>query len=171
MKKLFTMLLLAFFTTSFYAPQVMAATQVKVSRGTRVLVQIDKTYSGKKLKMGDEINATLVNDVIVSGKKVLAAGQDVYLLVDDAEPAHCWGRGGEIRISKAYTYGQNEKYMFSLSENVEGKDKAWVIPVSCVGFFLLPLLLVGFVKGGQAVIPANKIYEIRFDNEYVMPNL
>lgn len=171
MKKLLTLLLLTFFATTFYAPQVMAATLVKVPRGTRVLVQIDKQYTGKKLKMGDEIKAELVNDVVVNGKTVLAAGQEVYLLVDDAEPAHCWGRGGKIAISKAYTYGENERYMFDIRDEINGKDKAWVIPVSCVALILWPLLLCGFVKGKQAVIPANKIYEIRFDNAYTMPAL
>ncbi len=169
MKKLFTTLLLAFFVTTFYAPQVMAATEVKVPRGTRVIVQVKQNYTGKKLKAGDDIMAELVNDVVVNGKTVLAAGENVYLMIDEAEAAHCWGRGGQITISKAYIYGQNERYVFSLNENVSGKDKAWVVPVSCVGLFLWPLLLVGFVKGKQAEIPANKIYEIRFDNAYNMP--
>lgn len=171
MKKLFTLLLLTFFTTTFYTPQVMAATQVKVPRGTRVLVQVKQTISGKKLKSGDDVEAQLVNDVVVGGKTILTAGENVYLYVNEAEPARCWGRGGQIVISKAYIYGEKEQYVFSINENVSGKDKSWVVPVSCVGLFLWPLLLVGFVKGKQAEIPANKIYEIRFDNAYNMPSL
>ena len=149
-------LLIAFISVQ----QVVFANEIP--KGTKALVQLDNSYKGKQLNIGDKLDCRLINDVKVNGRTIIPSGSRAYLFVKDAESSHFAGGGGTIIIENGAVYTKDKRYMFNFSETVKGKDKEWVKVTLCTGIILWPLLLAGFVKGGQAKIPANKIYEVEF---------
>ena len=156
-KKIISLCLLIAFIS---VQQVVFANEIP--KGTKALVQLENSYKGKQLNIGDRLDCRLINDVKVNGKTIIHSGSKVDLFIKDAESSHFAGGGGLIIIENGVVYAQDKRYMFDISETVNGKDKEWVKVTVCTGIILWPLLLFAFVKGSQAKIPANKIYEVEF---------
>ena len=106
------------------------------------------------------IQATIKEDVIYKGVKIFQEGDKAILTVQDYEKAGFWGNGGELLVSNGYVYdtkGNKRKIMYS--KKIEGKDKNWVKATCAAGIILWPLLLFGFVKGGEAkLMPKDEIF-------------
>lgn len=160
-KRFSTLLVLTLFSSTLSCQQAVFANDIP--KGTKALVQIEQKYTGKKLKAGNEIEGRLVNDVNVNGKTLIKAGSDTYLFVKDASSSRLAGNGGIIQIENGYiVYGDN-RYMIDYTETINGKEKEWVKVTTSAGIILFPLLLAGFIKGGQAEIPVNKVFEVEFN--------
>ena len=106
------------------------------------------------------IQATIKEDVIYKGVKIFQEGDKAILTVQDYEKAGFWGNGGELLVSNGYAYdtkGNKRKIMYS--KKIEGEAKNWVKGTCAAGLFLWPLLLFGFVKGGEAkLMPKDEIF-------------
>lgn len=169
-KRFSTLLVLTLFSSTLACRQAVFANDIP--KGTKALIQVDNTYIGKKLKYDSRINATLVNDIKVNGKTIIKAGEPAFLNVADAESSHFAGNPGIIKLENGKVISNNIRYMFNFNETIYGKDKEWVRITTTSGVFLFPLFLFGLVKGGQAEIPANKVYEVEFSGySYSMKNL
>ena len=60
-------------------------------------------------------------------------------------------------VKKYDTKGNKRKISFT--KQIEGHDKNWVKGTCAAGIILWPLLLFGFVKGGEAkLMPKDEIY-------------
>ena len=106
------------------------------------------------------IQASIKEDVIYKGVKIFQEGDKAILTVQDYEKAGFLGNGGELLVSNGYAYdtkGNKRKIMYS--KKIEGKDKNWVKVACATGLLLWPLLLFGFVKGGEAkLMPKDEIF-------------
>lgn len=80
------------------APSLQAET-VSIPKGTPVIVKLLETVSSGTQKQGDAISLAVVSDVIVDGKKVIAAGTPVKGKVESAAKRFIAGIGGQIEIS------------------------------------------------------------------------
>ena len=78
----------------------------------------------------------------------------------DFEKAGAWGVGGKLLVANGYAYDtKGNKRKISFTKQIEGHDKNWVKGTCAAGIILLPLLLFGFVKGGEAkLMPKDEIY-------------
>lgn len=169
-KKIISLSLLGAFISMFCSQQFVIASEIP--KGTKALVQIDNSYTGKKLKREIQINATLVNDIKVNGKTIIEAGSPAYINIANAESSHFAGNPGIIELDNGEVLSNDTRYMFELHETIKGKDKEWARITTAAGVFLFPLFLCGLVKGGQAQIPLNKVYEVEFSGySYSMKNL
>lgn len=160
--KLIVLSILTLFLVTF-AGKSLAVVDVNIPKGTRALVQIDENYVGKNLKIGDRIEATLLNDVKVEDKTILMSGSGAYIMVANAEASHFAGNGGVIKLENGAVYYKNRKHMFDFNCTIVGKEKEWVKVTTSAGIVFFPLLFFGLVKGGEAKIPVNKVYEIEFN--------
>lgn len=169
-KKLTSLFILTVFSSTLLGSEVVLAGEIP--KGTKALIQIEQEYIGKNLKAGEEIQGRLVNDVKVNGRTIVKAGTPSYFVVKEAESSRFAGNGGIIQLENGSVYTNNSRYLFDFKETITGKEKEWVKVTMSTGVILFPLLLAGLVKGGQAEIPANKIYEIEFNGySYELKNL
>jgi len=86
-------------TIIFQTGLPLSAQAVTIPQGTPVIVKLKDTVSSATHKQGDLIALTVVSDVMVEGKKVIAAGTAVKGTVESAAKRFIAGIGGQIEIS------------------------------------------------------------------------
>lgn len=129
-----------------------------VPDGTDVFIVPDNGVNSKNI-VSSTIKATIKEDVLVNNEIVFRAGDKATFTIQDYEKAGAWGNGGEITIGNGYATDVNgSKRKILISQKIEGKDKTCVKGTCACGLILWPLLLFGFVHGGEAKI--NSGYEI-----------
>ena len=130
-----------------------------VKDGVDITIMLNTVTTTKDIR-DYNIQATIKEDVIYKGVKIFQEGDKAILTVQDYEKAGFWGNGGELLVSNGYAYdtkGNKRKIMYS--KKIEGKDKNWVKGTCAAGLILWPLLLFGFVKGGEAkLMPKDEIF-------------
>lgn len=155
MKKLFTTLLLI----AFCSVTVIPANAVTVNAGRKIpIVYNGEKVTGKTLESGDKIYAEVQADIKVNNVLVFKQGAEVTLNVADAKKARCWGNPGELMlvngtVQDAKGISRPVEYTYKIT----GEEKTWPKVMGAVSiFFLFPLALFGFVKGGQATLLPGK---------------
>lgn len=154
MKRFFTLLcLLCFFAA------VTPVHALTVKDGVEIVVVPNEVVTTKDLR-DYNIRATIQGDVVYKGVKIFKDGDKAILTVQDFEKASYWGNGGEMLVSNGYAFDtKGNKRKISFSKKIEGKEKGWVKGVCAAGLLLWPLLLFGFVKGGDAkLMPKDEIW-------------
>ena len=77
----------------------LRAEKVSIPQGTPVIIKLMEAVSSGTHKKGDAVSFTVVTDVLVNGKKVIAAGTPVKGIVESAAKRFIAGIGGQIQIS------------------------------------------------------------------------
>ena len=151
MKKILVLFCLVAFC-NLYSPLVANALQVPAD--TEITLT---SVNGVTSKNPDNvIQMQITEDVIINGVKVFAADGKATLNIVDYESAGFFGNGGEMTIGNGYVYDtKGVKHKIVLTKKFEGKDKTWVKVTTAAGLILWPLLLFGFVKGGEAKLTPN----------------
>lgn len=173
MKKIFVwVLLIAFF--NMYNPTL--AKVIEVKSGMRVPVTVKSEFTSKNVEAGQKIEAIVEDDVLVNNVAVFKRGAPATINISDVKKAKFVGIPGEIYIVNGEAIDANgNRHLIEYSQKIIGEEKNW--PKVCVGcglfIILAPLVLFGFVKGGQAKISPSKEIEtsLRSDFNFVTEKL
>lgn len=148
MKKLISLFLCFVFLS------VQTCFAIENEQQKEILVRVCETHTSESITTADTVIAELVSDFYLKNGSHFKKGTIIDLLPKEVKKRGFCGRGGYIDIRKGLIKDTNNKeYTVSLRQKIQGDDKDWVI--ACMGFFtatilLIPLDLIGFVKGGSA---------------------
>ena len=166
MKKIGSLVCLFAFVNAF----VPAYTATKVPAGTTIPISINQKITSKSVASGASINAKIEEDVMVNNELVFKKGDRASINVMSAYKAGFIGKPGELVLYGGKVYDVNGKpHSHEFSRQITGTEKTW--PKVCLGvsiFFLWPLALFGFVKGGQAEINPLPPIEVVIPNEFTL---
>ena len=165
MKKIIALFLCLSFTV-LMPLQTLAISQIEA--GAKIpLIYVGEKTSSKNLRSGDRVQAEVLNDVIVNNRVVFRQGAPATLNVADARKARFWGNPGEMLLINGSVQDVTGKYRsVEFTYRITGEEKTWPKVMGCISiFFLFPLALCGFVKGGQAeLLPQKVIYTTLLSN-------
>ncbi len=164
MKKiLLTLLVLVFLSAQFcYSAQI--------AKDTEILVRINERHTSESLLAKDCIKAVTVSDFKINNKTIFSKGTEVLFFPDKVKKRGFAGKGGYIEIRSGIIKDKSgSEYRLSTKQKIQGDDRDWVI--ACMGLFtatiiLIPLDVIGFVKGKSAVIEEGKILQCYFAESY-----
>jgi hypothetical protein len=166
MKKIVSMICLIAFINAF----IPAFAATKVPAGTTIPISINQKITSKSVASGASIKAKIEEDVMVNNELVFKKGDSASINVMSAEKAGFIGKPGELVLYGGKVYDVNGKpHSHEFSRQINGTEKTW--PKVCLGvsiFFLWPLALFGFVKGGQAEINPLPPIEVVIPNEFTL---
>ena len=142
---------------------------VRVPAGTSIPITIEHEVTSKTVASGGAIDAIIAEDVIINNNVVFKKGDGASITVLSANKAGFIGKPGEIALygGKVYDAKGNE-HKFDFNRQIVGDEKTW--PKACLGvsiFFLWPLALCAFVKGGQAKLNPLPPIETRLSTEFM----
>ena len=166
MKKIFVWFLLIAFV-NMYSP-VLAKT-IAVKEGIRIPITVQSEYTSKNVAAGQKINAVIDEDVIINDVTIFKRGDNAILNISDAKKAGFIGIPGMVEVvNGSVTDIRGDKHSIDFNQKIVEEEKTW--PKVCVGcgmfIILAPLVLFGFVKGGQAKISPSKIIEVSTRNDF-----
>lgn len=143
--------LVAFMFTVVFPAQSIAQDKVRISAGTVVTLKTNTTLSPKSLNVGDVVELTVVNDVVVDGHTVIAAGAKARGEITNAKERGMIGIPAELALSvKTVEAVDGSTISLYGAKVVEGKDKM----LMSIGLALICCILFALMKGGEAQIPA-----------------
>lgn len=153
MKKIVTFLLLiAFLNTQ--AICFAADNSVKVNGGINIPVVVTYLKTSKNTVAGEKINASVEEDIKINEVVVFKKGDKVTLNVADVKKSGFVGNPGEMLIVNGKIFDTNgDEHNIEYYHKITGEEKTY--PKVLLGvslFFLWPLALFGFVKGGDAKV-------------------
>jgi len=123
------------------------AAVVSVPLGTRVLLRLEETVSPETKNVGDSVSLSVVSDVVVEGKVVIASGALATGEVTVSRKSGVLGRPAEIGFQvTSVTAVDGKSVPLRATRKAEGKSKvteAVVITIICCVLGLL-------MKGGVA---------------------
>lgn len=165
MKKIVSLVLL-FAIISFYNPVI--AKVIEVKEGTRIPITVLNESTSKTVQAGQQINAIIDEDVIINHVTVFKKGDNAMVKVSDVKKAGFIGNAGEIQLINGEVVDAiGNKHSIEYNQKIIGEEKTY--PKVLLGasiFFLFPLALFGFVKGGQATISPNKVIDVSVRNSF-----
>jgi hypothetical protein len=139
-------------------------TEVKVSDGTEVEVELQQTVSGQELKVGDVVDFSVVHPVQVNGYTIINKGAPARARITTAKKAGYWGKAGKLEwaMQDVETVDGN-RMPVRFTRRTVGDSKGGTVAVAAVAttVFLGPLgLLWGLKKGKPAIIAAGNRYPV-----------
>jgi len=143
------------------------AAKVFVPANTSIRISPIDTVTSKD-KNVDNIDATIMEDIVINNTVVFRAGDKANLHIGEIEKAHCWGNPGKLVISNGYAYDvKGIKHKILLSKNYYGEERTWPKTLGVISIFMLwPLALFGFVHGGQATVSASSEIETTLSSQF-----
>lgn len=168
MKKGLCLLLLLSFINLITLP---AQSACYVSAGKKIpLVYVGEKLTGKDLASGDKINVEVQSDVKVNNVIVFKQGGEGFLNVADTRKARFWGNPGEMLLINGTVQDiKGNPHPVEFTYKITGEEKTWPKVMGAISiFFLFPLALFGFVKGGQAELLPNKTINVTLLNDFTL---
>lgn len=142
---------------------------VKVPAGTSIPITVEHNVTSKTVASGGAIDAVIAEDVIINNNIVFKKGDNASITVLSAKKAGFIGKPGEMSLYGGKVYdAKGIEHKIDLNRQIEGDEKTW--PKVCLGvsiFFLWPLALCGFVKGGQAKLNPLPPIDARLSTEFM----
>ena len=147
--------------------------RVKLPQGTPLDIEMAYTISSQEVRAGELISFRVVNPVLVDGVIVIAVGATATGRVVKASRGGHWGRAGRIAwtMQDVTAVDGTRIPLGSSTGRVVGDSKgAKVATQTILMGALLPLiapvaLLHGFKRGGNAMIPAGKRFEVSVSSD------
>lgn len=165
MKKIVSLFLLcAFF--NMYTP-VLAKT-IEVKAGVRVPITVTSEITSKNVEAGQKINAVIDEDVKIKNVVVFKKGSNATLNISDVKKAGFIGNAGEMYLVNGEVVdASGNKRPIEYNQKIVGEEKTYpkVLLTTSI-FFLFPLALFGFVKGGQAKLSPGKVIDVSIRNDF-----
>ena len=159
-----SVLLIAF--CNLFTP-VLAAS-VTVPAGTRVPIALLEQVTSKSVDAGEKIEAYVVEDYRYNNVLIFEKGARAYFNVSDVKKAGFFGNSGNIFLINGAVYDKNGKERgIDFSRKFVGDERTWPKVLVGVGIFIWPLLLFGFVKGGQAKVNTGHVFDVSLRNDFV----
>ena len=142
-----------------------------VSAGRKIpLIYTGEKVSSKNLASGDKISVEVQSDVKVNNTIIFKQGGEGVLNVADACKARFWGNPGEMLLINGTVQDvKGNPHPVEFTYKITGQEKTWPKVMGVVSiFFLFPLALFGFVKGGQAELLPNKTINVTLLNDFTL---
>jgi len=137
--------------TFLFAKNCLAQTGTQIPSGTVVIVKTNTTLTPEQLNIGDTVDLSVVNDVVIDGKVVIAAGAAARGEIVSAKKRNFIGIAGKIgMVLQSAQAVDGSSVQIRGSKIVEGEDKM----VMSIGLSLICCILFALIKGGEAVVPA-----------------
>lgn len=169
MKKILTLFVLTIFAFQFTGLSCYAKSTT-VKSGTNISIASKEAHSSKTLAPGSKIECVIMEDVIADNQTIFKKGGRATLNVVNSKKAGFVGIPGEITVAGGEVFDtQNKGHLVNINQVITGEEKTW--PKVCLGcgifIILAPLMLFGFVKGGQAEILPNESRQAILNQEFV----
>jgi len=166
MKKFIISLICLGFVGAF--PAAATAETVKVNSGLKIPLRVEQKQSSKNLTAGSKISLEVANDVYQDNVLVFKKGDKAYLNIAEVKKAGFLGHAGEFSVNDGEVYDVNGSiHPINFVQNYSGEEKTYPKVLLTVSvFFLFPLALFGFVKGGQAEITPVQTINTRLDETF-----
>ena len=143
------------FTFGFPAP-VLAEQKIEVPAGTSLTLKTVTNLSPKQLRVGDQLELVVVNDVIVNEKVIVKGGARARGEVTSSKEHSYIGIAGKMGFTlKNVTAVDGTLIPVSGNRYIEGPDKM----VVSIGLSIICCLLFALMKGGEADIPSGTLVE------------
>lgn len=166
MKKLLSIICLSCFMTA----NLPTYAAIRVPAGTIIPIAITHKATSKNVVSGGSIDATIEEDVKINGKVVFKQGDNATITVLTTKKAGFVGIPGEMVLCGGkVTDVKGNLHKVDFDRQITGDEKTW--PKALLGvsiFFLWPLALFGFVKGGQAELNPLPSIDVRLSNEFTL---
>ncbi len=139
-------------------------TEVKVADGQELEVELSRNASGQDMKVGDIVDFTVTQAVIVNGVMIIEKGAPARAHITTAKQAGRWGRAGKLEWAmKDVMTVDGNRIPVRFTERSLGDSRGGTVAVAAVATTVLlgPLgLLWGLKKGKPAIIPAGNRYAV-----------
>lgn len=142
-----------------------------VSAGRKIpVVYIGEKITSKTLVSGDKIDVEVQSDVKINNTIVFQQGGAGTLNVADTRKARFWGNPGEMLLINGTVQDiKGNPHPVEFTYKITGEEKTWPKIMGAISiFFLFPLALCGFVKGGQAELLPNKVINVTLLNDFTL---
>lgn len=163
-----SLLTLAFLNMYIALPAISADKIIEVKEGTRIPITVKSEYTSKHVEAGQKIDAVIDEDVVIKGVTVFKQGANATIKVSDVKKAGFIGNAGEIMLVNGEVIdAKGDKHSIEYNQKLTGEEKTYpkVLLATSI-FFLFPLALFGFVKGGQAKISPNRVIDVSLRNDF-----
>lgn len=126
--------------------------EIEVLPNQIVPIRLNEKYNSKNVTEGMEIDAQIASDIKIQNILIFKEGDKAKLKIISVKKAKFLGIPGEITVSGGKVYDtKGIEHNFEFNQIITGEEKTY--PKVCLTislFFLWPLALCAFVKGGQA---------------------
>ncbi|MBI3039349.1 hypothetical protein HYY75_09940 [bacterium] len=141
---------------------IVALHKVKVPKGTKILVRLEKQISSKETRAGSEAFFNVANDLFIDENVlVLSKGEPISGDVDVAKRGRSFGRSGHLVLTVNSIPSLDGTdlgvSLVGLAQELDKKKLGIAVAASGVGYLALgPVGLIGgiFVKGKDVQFPA-----------------
>jgi hypothetical protein len=145
------------------APDTATATPPALPEGTRVVIRVEQALSSKTAKRGDRFPISLVEDVSLGGRAVVAAGTMGVGEVIHAAGKGFGGRAGELIVAARYLdVGGRRLPLRGFRINSAGANNTGEAIAASIAIPLAGL----FVTGSSADIAAGQIAEAKTSQSF-----
>lgn len=138
--------------------------EVKVSDGTEIEVELQRTVSGQEVKVGDIVDFTTVHPVQLNGVMIINKGAPARARVTTAKKSGRWGKAGKLEWAMQDVEAvDGSRIPVRFTQRSIGDSKGGTVAVAAVATTVLlgPVgLLWGLKKGKAAIIPAGNRYPV-----------
>lgn len=168
LKKIVASILLCAFLNICVINNMCLAAAVQVKSGRQISVVLKEKETSKTVTPGEKIKGQIEYDVKIDGVKVFKAGDLAVLNVADVRKARCWGNPGEMLIvNGSVTDANGIAHRTEFYRKITGEEKSYPKVLGAISiFFLFPLALFGFVKGGQAELLPRLPIEVTLADDF-----
>jgi hypothetical protein len=107
--------------------------EITLRNGTLIHLKLGKTISSATAHVGDIVDFTVVEEVLVDGLSVIPAGSTAIGLVSEAEPKKRMGHGGKLAFSVNFVHlkGDEKAAVRSFQESTGSNNSAGaILPLS-----------------------------------------
>lgn len=162
MKKIIAVILILSFITS------PALARVNVKEGLEIPLRAEIKQTSKNLTENSVINMLVAESVYQNGVLIFKKDDKAALYVISVKKAGFLGSGGKLTIVDGEVYDvTGNKHQVNLRQIYSGKNKIYPKILTGISiFFLFPLALFAFVKGGQAEINPEQVINVRLDKSF-----
>lgn len=164
MKKIISILLIF----AFMNIVVLPTHAVVVKAGRIIPIQYSgEPVNSKNLTPGSIVYGKVSNNIIVDGVKIFEAGALVTMNVIEVKKSRCAGVPGYILLINGTAQDvKGEDRDIEFDYDVKGIERSWPKAMMGLGIILFPLLLFGFVHGGEAQLNSTQIINSKLINDF-----
>jgi hypothetical protein len=141
--------------------------KAKIPNGTSVEVEAPFTVTSQEVRKGDVISFRVVNPVIVDGITIIAPGATATARVVKASRGGHFGRAGRLAWTmQDVTAVDGTRIPLEAGGRLVGDSKAakvatkMILTGALLTFAAPVVLLYGFKRGDNAILPAGKRFEV-----------
>jgi hypothetical protein len=146
-------------------PAPAAPTSPLLREGTAVKLRLLHTLNSKTAVLGDPLNFSVAEDVVVDGINVVKVGSPAIGRVRQAKPARTMGRGAELGLEMQYMKAGQIRVPLRGSQAREGESKTGETVALTVMFGLS-----GLVKHGSEIeVKEGSLFTAYVDQDTIVP--